>query len=69
MASLSHQSLPPTDLGRVDEEMGSPDFYEVWLLPESEATVAAVVGDHRCHTPRMYSWGTADQAVSTHCQS
>ncbi|GFV22026.1 hypothetical protein TNCV_4527111 [Trichonephila clavipes] len=24
MASLGHQSLPPTDLGRVDEEMASP---------------------------------------------
>ncbi|GFT23320.1 hypothetical protein TNCV_2016141 [Trichonephila clavipes] len=25
MASLGHQSLPPTDLGRVDEEMASPE--------------------------------------------
>ncbi|GFW40365.1 hypothetical protein TNCV_1019231 [Trichonephila clavipes] len=24
MASLGHQSLPPTDLGRADEEMASP---------------------------------------------
>ncbi|GFU60009.1 uncharacterized protein TNCV_3237911 [Trichonephila clavipes] len=24
MASLGHQSLPPTNLGRVDEEMASP---------------------------------------------
>ncbi|GFW38804.1 hypothetical protein TNCV_3881711 [Trichonephila clavipes] len=24
MASLGHQSLPPTDLGRVNEEMASP---------------------------------------------
>ncbi|GFY03242.1 hypothetical protein TNCV_1172021 [Trichonephila clavipes] len=24
MAGLGHQSLPPTDLGRVDEEMASP---------------------------------------------
>ncbi|GFT81494.1 transposable element Tc3 transposase [Trichonephila clavipes] len=27
------------------------DFYEVWFLPESVARVAAIVGDHRCHTP------------------
>ncbi|GFX25863.1 hypothetical protein TNCV_2640071 [Trichonephila clavipes] len=26
------------------------DFCEVWFLPESEARVAAIVGDHRCHT-------------------
>ncbi|GFU72337.1 hypothetical protein TNCV_4715481 [Trichonephila clavipes] len=25
MVSLGHQSLPPTDLGRVDEKMASPD--------------------------------------------
>ncbi|GFX26460.1 hypothetical protein TNCV_950581 [Trichonephila clavipes] len=24
---------------------------EVWFLPESVARVAAIVGDHRCHTP------------------
>ncbi|GFS84549.1 hypothetical protein TNCV_4607091 [Trichonephila clavipes] len=24
MASLGHQSLPPTNIGRVDEEMASP---------------------------------------------
>ncbi|GFT15497.1 hypothetical protein TNCV_3265051 [Trichonephila clavipes] len=28
------------------------DFSEVWFLPESVARVAAIVGDHRCHTPR-----------------
>ncbi|GFY01485.1 hypothetical protein TNCV_2606721 [Trichonephila clavipes] len=28
------------------------DFCEVWFLPESAARVAAIVGDHRCHTPR-----------------
>ncbi|GFW17514.1 hypothetical protein TNCV_2650721 [Trichonephila clavipes] len=28
------------------------DFCEVWFLPESVARVAAIVGDHRCHTPR-----------------
>ncbi|GFU73249.1 uncharacterized protein TNCV_493741 [Trichonephila clavipes] len=28
------------------------DSCEVWLLPESVARVAAIVGDHRCHTPR-----------------
>ncbi|GFS80074.1 hypothetical protein TNCV_2988521 [Trichonephila clavipes] len=26
-------------------------FCEVWFLPESVARVAAIVGDHRCHTP------------------
>ncbi|GFY30511.1 hypothetical protein TNCV_3522741 [Trichonephila clavipes] len=28
------------------------DFCEVWFLPESVARVAAIVRDHRCHTPR-----------------
>ncbi|GFY05238.1 hypothetical protein TNCV_2206841 [Trichonephila clavipes] len=28
------------------------DFCEVWFLPESVARVAAIVGDHHCHTPR-----------------
>ncbi|GFT07132.1 hypothetical protein TNCV_1416351 [Trichonephila clavipes] len=28
------------------------DFCEVWFLPKSVAKVAAIVGDHRCHTPR-----------------
>ncbi|GFX13587.1 integrase catalytic domain-containing protein [Trichonephila clavipes] len=28
------------------------DFGEVWFLPESVARVAAIVEDHRCHTPR-----------------
>ncbi|GFV29273.1 hypothetical protein TNCV_4603051 [Trichonephila clavipes] len=28
------------------------DFCEVWYLPESVARVAAIVGDHHCHTPR-----------------
>ncbi|GFW24011.1 hypothetical protein TNCV_4950551 [Trichonephila clavipes] len=28
------------------------DFCKVWILPESEARVAAIVGDHRCHTSR-----------------
>ncbi|GFX60586.1 uncharacterized protein TNCV_3061591 [Trichonephila clavipes] len=28
------------------------DFCEVWFLPESVARVAAIVGDHRCHTSR-----------------
>ncbi|GFV92871.1 hypothetical protein TNCV_1347201 [Trichonephila clavipes] len=28
------------------------DFCEVWFLPESVGRVAAIVGDHRCHTPR-----------------
>ncbi|GFT72498.1 piggyBac transposable element-derived protein 4 [Trichonephila clavipes] len=28
------------------------DFCEVWFLPESVARVAAIAGDHRCHTPR-----------------
>ncbi|GFU31753.1 uncharacterized protein TNCV_1176281 [Trichonephila clavipes] len=30
------------------------DFCELWFLPESVATVAAIVGDHRCHTPRHW---------------
>ncbi|GFW80364.1 uncharacterized protein TNCV_2944961 [Trichonephila clavipes] len=28
------------------------DFCEVLFLPESVDRVAAIVGDHRCHTPR-----------------
>ncbi|GFT22852.1 zinc finger protein [Trichonephila clavipes] len=28
------------------------DFCEVWFLPESVARVAAIVGDHHCHTHR-----------------
>ncbi|GFW48465.1 hypothetical protein TNCV_1110241 [Trichonephila clavipes] len=28
------------------------DFCEVWFLSESVARVAAIVGDHRSHTPR-----------------
>ncbi|GFW32085.1 uncharacterized protein TNCV_2601111 [Trichonephila clavipes] len=28
------------------------DFCEVSFLPESIARVVAIVGDHRCHTPR-----------------
>ncbi|GFT33911.1 hypothetical protein TNCV_4383931 [Trichonephila clavipes] len=28
------------------------DFSKVSFLPESAARVAAIVGDHRCHTPR-----------------
>ncbi|GFW04688.1 hypothetical protein TNCV_3897401 [Trichonephila clavipes] len=28
------------------------DFCEVSFLPESVARVAAIVGDHRCHSPR-----------------
>ncbi|GFV07941.1 hypothetical protein TNCV_2620021 [Trichonephila clavipes] len=28
------------------------DICEVWFLPESVARVVAIVGDHRCHTPR-----------------
>ncbi|GFX29791.1 hypothetical protein TNCV_4749201 [Trichonephila clavipes] len=52
------------------------DFCEVWFLPESVARVAAIVGDHHCHTLWYYSkrlwmssWGTADQAAFTRCQS
>ncbi|GFW77228.1 uncharacterized protein TNCV_2726581 [Trichonephila clavipes] len=29
------------------------DFCEVWFLTESLARVAAIVVDHRCHTPRL----------------
>ncbi|GFX79083.1 uncharacterized protein TNCV_3913681 [Trichonephila clavipes] len=28
------------------------DFCEVWFQPESVVRVAAIVGDHHCHTPR-----------------
>ncbi|GFU20316.1 integrase catalytic domain-containing protein [Trichonephila clavipes] len=28
------------------------DFFEMWFLLESVARVAAIVGDHLCHTPR-----------------
>ncbi|GFT13206.1 uncharacterized protein TNCV_4076661 [Trichonephila clavipes] len=28
------------------------DFCEMWFLPESEARVAIIVRDYRCHTPR-----------------
>ncbi|GFY05710.1 uncharacterized protein TNCV_4403771 [Trichonephila clavipes] len=36
------------------------DFCEVWFLPESVARVAAIVGDHRCHTPRHQFKETLD---------
>ena len=36
------------------------DFCEVWFLPKSVATVAAIVGDHRCHTPRHWFKETLD---------
>ncbi|GFY02131.1 uncharacterized protein TNCV_5099921 [Trichonephila clavipes] len=36
------------------------DFCEVWFLPESVARVAAIVGDHRCHTPRHWFKETLD---------
>ncbi|GFU76766.1 uncharacterized protein TNCV_4467041 [Trichonephila clavipes] len=36
------------------------DFCEVWFLPESVARVAAIVGDHRCHTPRQLFKDTWD---------
>ncbi|GFT05591.1 uncharacterized protein TNCV_1044611 [Trichonephila clavipes] len=36
------------------------DFCEVWFLPESVARVAAIVGDHRCHTPRHRFQETLD---------
>ncbi|GFW53431.1 hypothetical protein TNCV_3928101 [Trichonephila clavipes] len=52
------------------------DFCKVWLIPESVARVAAIVGYHRCHrlgidSKRLWmcSWGTADQEASTRCQS
>ncbi|GFX80270.1 uncharacterized protein TNCV_2642861 [Trichonephila clavipes] len=28
------------------------DFWEVWFLPESVARLAAIDGEHRCHTTR-----------------
>ncbi|KFM77487.1 hypothetical protein X975_15885, partial [Stegodyphus mimosarum] len=36
------------------------DFCEVWFLSESVARVAAIVGDHRCHTPRHLFKETLD---------
>ncbi|GFT39983.1 uncharacterized protein TNCV_2110861 [Trichonephila clavipes] len=36
------------------------DFCGVWFLPESVARVAAIVGDHRCHTPRHLFKETLD---------
>ncbi|GFX81060.1 uncharacterized protein TNCV_1910531 [Trichonephila clavipes] len=36
------------------------DFCEVWFLPESVARVAAIVGDHHCHTPRHLFKETLD---------
>ncbi|GFV26274.1 hypothetical protein TNCV_1990161 [Trichonephila clavipes] len=52
------------------------DFCEVWFLPESVARVAAIVGEPAAtrlgiDSKRLWmcSWGTADQAASTRCQS
>ncbi|GFU59808.1 hypothetical protein TNCV_4343631 [Trichonephila clavipes] len=52
------------------------EFCEVGFLPESVARVAAIVGDHGAtrlgiNLKRLWvdSWGTADQASSTRCQS
>ncbi|GFT79941.1 uncharacterized protein TNCV_4598331 [Trichonephila clavipes] len=36
------------------------DFCEVRFLPELVARVAAIVGDHRCHTPRDWFKETLD---------
>ncbi|GFV13738.1 uncharacterized protein TNCV_2500721 [Trichonephila clavipes] len=36
------------------------DFFEVWFLPESVARVAAIIGDHRLHTPQHWSKETLD---------
>ncbi|GFT91981.1 uncharacterized protein TNCV_125111 [Trichonephila clavipes] len=36
------------------------DFCEVWFLPESVARIAAIVGDHHCHTPRHWLKETLD---------
>ncbi|GFU85132.1 transposable element Tc1 transposase [Trichonephila clavipes] len=52
-------------------------FCDVWFLLESVARVAAIVGDHHSAIRLsidskilwMCSWGTADQAASTSCQS
>ncbi|GFT11151.1 uncharacterized protein TNCV_1084991 [Trichonephila clavipes] len=37
------------------------EFCEVRFLPESEARVAAIVGDHRCRTPRHRFKETLDE--------
>ncbi|GFS72231.1 uncharacterized protein TNCV_2442671 [Trichonephila clavipes] len=39
------------------------DFCEVWYLPESIARVAAIVEDHRCHTPRHRFKETLDVSL------
>ncbi|GFT94561.1 uncharacterized protein TNCV_1490731 [Trichonephila clavipes] len=36
------------------------DFCKVWFLPEPVARVAAIAGDHRCHTPRQCLKKTLD---------
>ena len=36
------------------------DFCEVWFLPKSVVGVAAIVGDHSCHTPRYWFKETLD---------
>jgi len=35
-------------------------FCEVWFLPKSVIRVAAIVGDHRCHTPWHWFKETLD---------
>ncbi|GFX68579.1 uncharacterized protein TNCV_1799921 [Trichonephila clavipes] len=42
MASLDHQSIPPTNLGRVDEEMVSPDIL--------------ILSDSRSFTQHLSEW-------------
>ncbi|GFT53104.1 hypothetical protein TNCV_4232361 [Trichonephila clavipes] len=49
MASLGHQSLPPIDLGRVDEEMASPGGSPLQNFECKLAGVHAL-----CHTGAEY---------------
>ncbi|GFW40806.1 hypothetical protein TNCV_4368541 [Trichonephila clavipes] len=37
---------------RLQPSVQAHHFCEMWFLPKSVARVAAIVGDHLCHTPR-----------------
>ncbi|GFU25822.1 histone-lysine N-methyltransferase SETMAR [Trichonephila clavipes] len=52
MASLSHQSLPPTDLGRVDEEMAFPD----WRSLQTRKKMTDVYGEGVLTVRQYQNW-------------
>ncbi|GFW18168.1 uncharacterized protein TNCV_4007081 [Trichonephila clavipes] len=52
VGSVPHGLLPRYNMLTKYQMIKFIDFCEVWFLPESVARVAAIVGDHRCHTPR-----------------